>query len=228
MGSTRLKASMAWYVDYTSHRIYKYSSLSHRVVPVRPDLLGPHLKAFEEAVPVLRTLRLCHRFGKGPDVHINKLPAELELLIEQFSLEPRRCKSSDFQKNDWKYDFRCFESRCSPLFHMSICTPYLDSALHGFVHCGNCPGDDFDYANCEMQCKNTERDPCEECSGLEEPRRWCLRSCRSRERVVQEDAAAESELWYELHNDSRREWIQKVSDESCQKMSVVRFGRAAV
>ena len=77
-------------------------------VPVNIMELGPHLEAYVETKPVIDTLRLCNRFGQGPNVHINKLPHELILMIEEELQEkPRR---NAFW--DWDVDFACFEGRC--------------------------------------------------------------------------------------------------------------------
>ena len=63
-------------------------------VPVRPDELGAHLEAYEQSLPRLLTLRLCHRYGQGPDVYITKLPPELLLQVEEFVIAADR-------KPDW-------------------------------------------------------------------------------------------------------------------------------
>lgn len=70
--------------------------------------LGPHLQAYVETKPVIDALRLCNRFGQGPDVHINKLPQELIAMIEEELQVPRRATAFD----DWDQDFACFEGRC--------------------------------------------------------------------------------------------------------------------
>lgn len=58
-------------------------TLDFRAVPVRPDQLGGRLDAFQKILPALHALRMCHRFGRGPDVHVTKLPVEIEQIIEE-------------------------------------------------------------------------------------------------------------------------------------------------
>jgi len=79
-------------------------------VPVRPDLLGSRLEAFKQILPQLQTLRLCHRFGKGPSVFITRLPTEVERMIER--CVPLECSGI------WQDSFMHFEKRCEPLDHV--------------------------------------------------------------------------------------------------------------
>ncbi|SMQ46542.1 unnamed protein product [Zymoseptoria tritici ST99CH_3D7] len=193
-------------------------------MPVRPDKLGANLMAFEQAVPELRALRLCHRFGKGPNVHITKLPAELELLVEGFCLEPRTGKGRRHRGHhamDWEYDFRCFESRCSPLMHMHECSPLLDRVLDMFEYCDTCPGEDYTFENCATHCKNSKTtDLCGVCKSGD-GRETCEKSCEGRMAEEQEQAAAECELWYELHMEGRNDWMEKLESKEVDKLNVI-------
>ena len=66
-------------------------------VPVRPDLLGRSLEAYDKCLPVLTALRLCYRFGKGSNAGITKLPVEIVVAIEHLILvdgKVRVCGSS--------------------------------------------------------------------------------------------------------------------------------------
>ncbi|KAF2498026.1 hypothetical protein BU16DRAFT_332256 [Lophium mytilinum] len=77
-------------------------------VPVDIVRLAPHLEAYEEAKPAITALRLCHRFGAGPDAHITKLPLELiEIIAELMQQESRLWKYLE-----WKEDYDCFQESC--------------------------------------------------------------------------------------------------------------------
>jgi hypothetical protein len=87
-------------------------------VPVKPDTLAWHLEAYEDSFPKLHTLRLCHRYGKGPKAHITKLPLEILRFVEDFVLDKdRRAYEYRFHGNDWEDAFYHFESRCQPIDH---------------------------------------------------------------------------------------------------------------
>ncbi|SMR45063.1 unnamed protein product [Zymoseptoria tritici ST99CH_3D1] len=202
MGEISLTASLAW------------------VAPVRPDKLGPHLKAFEETVPVLHALRLCHRFGKGPDVHITKLPAELELIIEELCLHPTWCRATAFEHFDWEADFRCFESRCSPLSHMGDCTPLWEQVTDNFNYCDSCPDFEAPFDHCEVSCKNSHTaDPCETCKAG--TKGTCEKSCDGQIHEEQMRAAAECDWWYEDHVDTRYNWSNRINAKQVEQMNVV-------
>jgi hypothetical protein len=84
-------------------------------IPVDIELLGPHLEAYIEFKPVMHQLRLCHRFGKGPENHLNKLPQEiLEMVIEE-AMKAHRATTAPYSK--WSSLFFCYEQRCQPLDH---------------------------------------------------------------------------------------------------------------
>lgn len=82
-------------------------------VPLRPDDLCQHLQAYKEALPVLTALRLCHRFGKGKDVHVNRLPVEIEQAIEDIIFDTKLSYSP------YRAAFEHFESRCAPVDHLT-------------------------------------------------------------------------------------------------------------
>jgi hypothetical protein len=84
-------------------------------IPIDITVFGPHLQAYLTLKPLLTSIRLCHRFGQGPEAHITKLPIELfdEIIEYLISFERSRIALD----GQWKYLFRCFESRCSPTDH---------------------------------------------------------------------------------------------------------------
>jgi hypothetical protein len=85
-------------------------------IPVDVVKLGAHLDAYIELKPLLHQLRLCHRFGEGPDVHLTKLPQELLELVVDCLLTSAQC-NAPYKK--WDNPFSCFEGRCSPVEHVS-------------------------------------------------------------------------------------------------------------
>jgi hypothetical protein len=73
--------------------------------------LGAHLEAYIETLPTIIALRLCGRFGTGPQCHINKLPVELIGAIEAFVVGPARVEALE----TWSSEFKCFELKCDML-----------------------------------------------------------------------------------------------------------------
>ena len=63
----------------------------------------------------MKTLRLCHRFGKGPQATITTLPIELITLIEGHLVRLERKNTL----KAWSKDLRCFQQRCVPADHVS-------------------------------------------------------------------------------------------------------------
>ncbi|KAF2808910.1 uncharacterized protein BDZ99DRAFT_477412 [Mytilinidion resinicola] len=75
-------------------------------MPVNIAQLGAHLEVYVKAN--VTTIRLCHRFGQGGDVHIHKLSYELlEKVIEEVQLPIR---AAAFKT--WNSHFLCFQDRC--------------------------------------------------------------------------------------------------------------------
>lgn len=75
---------------------------------MRIDKAGAHLQAYIDTLPTIIALRLCSRFGSGPQCCINKLPVELVSIIEKFIVEPAREETFV----TWSRNYRCFELRC--------------------------------------------------------------------------------------------------------------------
>ncbi|KAI7176989.1 hypothetical protein KC316_g17833 [Hortaea werneckii] len=77
-------------------------------VPVQVEVLGAHLEAYVNLQPTINTLRMCHRFGKGDDVAITRLPVELLSEVEDILMAEERRKT----RGEWEADFRCFQLHC--------------------------------------------------------------------------------------------------------------------
>ena len=149
-------------------------------VPVRPDLFGEHLEAYMESLPKLNALRLCHRFGNGPNVHITKLPAELLIAIEDMIFEHSRSQYT----GPWTGLFRHYEGRCEPVDHFlegyydvygevkeecienlcercqagadDLCTEDCEKAVREVMNNSLMEGLDWRFEDCEMQRSNWE------------------------------------------------------------------------
>ncbi|KAI7154133.1 hypothetical protein KC343_g14268 [Hortaea werneckii] len=83
-------------------------------VPVEVEVLGAHLEAYVNLQPTINTLRMCHRFGKGDQAAITKLPVELLNEIEDILMEEERRK----RREEWETDFRCFQLHCDLRDHI--------------------------------------------------------------------------------------------------------------
>ena len=89
--------------------------LGGQAIPIRVDLLGAHLQAYVNLLPVISTLRLCNRFGKGAKAAVSRLPAELVVCIEELLIKDERKEL----REDWATELKCWETRCLPTDHLS-------------------------------------------------------------------------------------------------------------
>jgi hypothetical protein len=76
--------------------------------PVSAAQLGAHLEAYLDTLPAMNALRACHRFGKGSQCHIRKIPAELVQTVAQYYILPVRKE----KLNRWQECLECFENAC--------------------------------------------------------------------------------------------------------------------
>ena len=88
--------------------------IGDRAFPVRITQLGAHLEVHKSMKPQRDTLRLCHRFGIGNNVHVTKLPIELLDKIEAAMLEDDQLIASA----SWESSIACFEESCRPTDHL--------------------------------------------------------------------------------------------------------------
>lgn len=79
-------------------------------MPVKADVLVQQLQKYAQ----IRTLRLCHLFGRGPDAHVSKLPVEVRLLIENLVME-----STSEASAEAAIAFYHFENKCEPVDHLT-------------------------------------------------------------------------------------------------------------
>lgn len=119
--------------------------------PVRPDLLGQHLDAYQDTLAAISAFRLCHRFGKekGPHVHVYKLPEELVKDIEDTVFE------SSLSYSPWLATFEHVESRCMPIDHLGDEYDNYYTKTHHELRdslCGQCKTEDHCSSDCEEDC----------------------------------------------------------------------------
>ena len=119
--------------------------------PVRPDLLGQHLEAYKKCKRTLHMLRLCHRFGKGPEVHITKLPIEIIDEISDVIFEHKLQQSWSV----WLESFCHFEGRCEPIDHTECPGEAFPDCKEQMLDqlCDKCKAKD-DHADCGNGCDN--------------------------------------------------------------------------
>lgn len=79
-------------------------------IPVNIAELGGSLEAYIRFKPCITALRLCNRYGQGPNVTVPKLPQELIDHIIGYIIFPTRAECTD----EWEKRQRCSEYRCSP------------------------------------------------------------------------------------------------------------------
>lgn len=165
------------------------------------------------ALPSLHALRLCHRFGLGPDVHVNQLPEELLQHVEKSLI--RSCRSSrhlPLHKN-WKELFKCFEQRCEPRFHCGLDpnSPFED--LVDAELCASCLEDSVWDGNCENACSNSTGTDCRTCTTRTtdtKPER-CEKSCHFRLITSMNEAACDYDWgWREDHDEMLDHWRQRI------------------
>ena len=83
-------------------------------LPVKVEVLGAHVEAYCDILPTLYTVRLCNRYGKGPNAHITKLPVEMVHHIEAFLVQAKRATVLP----QWVQDFRCWTGKCKLIDHL--------------------------------------------------------------------------------------------------------------
>ena len=84
-------------------------------IPVAPDKLIAHLEAYSVEKQRSTTLRLCHRYGKGDGVYINKLSTELiDVIVDFISLDAREELLSR-----WSNIYHCHRGGCDFSDHIT-------------------------------------------------------------------------------------------------------------
>lgn len=111
------------------------------------------LEAYSNYKDAINAFRLCHRLGRGPGVHVSKLPRELELAIEELVIKEARNAISE----SWVSEFRCVEARCAPIDHSDLLLKDMtygelfEEMFHDSAPCCMCKGNDGMY-HCELDC----------------------------------------------------------------------------
>jgi len=91
--------------------------------------------------PQLEHLRLCHRFGKGSEAHITKLPQELLEMVIEHLVDSVRSTSPVFAA--WEKLFKCFEFSCraSDHFDEDTLAEIREELEHDLIYDGIDPPD---------------------------------------------------------------------------------------
>lgn len=106
-------------------------------LPVRVEDFGGSFEACVRLQPVFTALRLCNRFGKGDDVHVTRLPAELTAAIEEYLMQQER----QDQQAAWAKDYKCWKATCTLTDHSTPeeCTAFYMDMLDDFEFGDNQP-----------------------------------------------------------------------------------------
>lgn len=151
---------------------------------MRIDKLGAHLEAYIETLPTVLALRLCGRFGTGPQCHVNKLRVELISAIETFVIEPARVEALE----NWSSDYKCFELKCD-----RVDDHYTHEEQHEMYHRVTLTG-----------CFGNNRCPFERKSGPE-----TAKDTRKALMTYAEDLW----FWEDSHDTKTRSWMKRVDME---------------
>lgn len=163
-------------------------------------------------------------------MHVNRLPVELVLKIEQLVLDASYDIADDRGLRASRY--ACYESRCHPVDHAKYACP---EALQEVEKCDACAGDSLHERGCSHACKPSDEDICGNCQKSADYL-LCEKSCYSTW-LKQEEA-----LWLiapfaerrEYHDRARRcweldcKWLEhafSVGDELVRKPGVPSLGQ---
>lgn len=132
-------------MEDTAHTLTNVNATIAWAVPVRPDVLGEHLQAYERSLGAITAFRLCSRYGTGEDVHVTKLPAELASYIEDLIFDHHRANASS-----WQESFCHFEGRCDLMDHVEFGDEYVKAWEKRFDElCDECKANDAEEEECE-------------------------------------------------------------------------------
>lgn len=162
-----------------------------RVLPVNPCKLLGNLAALDMILPVLQPLRLCHAFGRGPDVHITKLPIELIRDIEQHAYD-RKLDSHEFNVGGcWDSYFKCFQGQCQPHNHVNLFNDHLWDWKS-------------DLWNGEMMT------PCDKCEKCEDSWEACASCQEDFDFLCDEETVAKDRGWITRHDVNSCKWADLI------------------
>ena len=184
---------------------------------MKPDTLGESLDKLLKALPQVQTLRLCHRYGRGPQVHITKLPIEVEQAIEGLLI--RSQKSGDIDgwtplTDTWRQQLECFESKCEPMTHLyeaDANSPISDEAGDDHEPCYACEEDPYG-GSCENRCKKNDKKRCDECNSgsTKKDPHLCENSCYSKKQVIKNEIAIEAWGSEKDHQATANRWLRRI------------------
>lgn len=170
-------------------------------IPVPADILAAHLDAYKSLHDrEIKSLRLCHRFGRGEKAVLPRLPVEVVALIEDSLMQDARREALDY---NYEQAFRCWEGKCRPREHMmdaEFAEAYIPRL--GPYECKDC--------GCEIRRSAREECGCGRCpsgihplpDGSMTPLDNLLRADHSRRSKGE---------WYENHRENAADWRFVVS-----------------
>jgi len=183
---------------------------------VKPDELITRIDSYTRIEPKLQVLRLAHRFGRGPQAHITKLPLEIEQAIEDLIIKAEfSCYDQKYRKyHDIRAEFACYESRCAPSHHCEDLAKVEDAAHELVQLCGTCADDEAGFWGdmCNKRCNKDTPTPCNTCK-IELGDEDCERSCRGLWQEIVEDSCMRSDdRWGcgDEHESRSQRWVERV------------------
>lgn len=175
---------------------------------MRPDTLGAHLEAYAAGVPAITALRLCHRFGTGPEAHITRLPRELVLLIEDY-VHAANWHLRSKPDCEWRSSFTCFQARCEPQKHEGDWSAYSAVVDSYMRECDHCTKNTMYDNNCPYRCADENNRLCPACAQAKGPEA-CYRTCRVRWESELNQVLRNHAAFFEQHEMNKRTWMDKI------------------
>ncbi|KAK5745374.1 hypothetical protein LTR17_001535 [Elasticomyces elasticus] len=201
-------------------------------LPVKPDDLLVTIDAYTTALPTIRALRKCNRYGQGPQAYVTKLPAEIVSAIESILFD-KQLRQYNPQHMTWEVEFSCFESTCAPSDHFKGSGLDLGSAadeyMMDFEECDSCsknsygPQDKYD-GKCENRCRahTPANQRCRECKGVIDTKS-CERICpNAYEEAMNEAAQDMGNGTHDEHMEGQNNWPSRISGGTFAKYAKVR------
>lgn len=137
-----------------SQTVYEMPTVTNSLrwaIPVPVEVLGAHFNAYVELLPIITTLRLCHRYGPKANSGITRLSAELVAYIEAYLISDARSR----HRAAWETDFNCFQMLCTPSEHVDDAEldPLYDQAIQRVYDDNSFVEEDEDEFDTEVWCR---------------------------------------------------------------------------
>ncbi|KAK3652364.1 hypothetical protein LTR22_011718 [Elasticomyces elasticus] len=186
-------------------------------LPVQPDELLDRIDTYTTVLPTIRALRLCNRFGQGPQAHITKLPVEIVSAIEAIVFK-KQLRQYNFEHMTWEVEFSCFESTCAPKDHFKgsglDIGNLADEYMMDFEECKSCNKAGYGPydGKCQKRCMNKtpQNKRCFGCKnkiGTDECERICPNAY---EQAVNEGCQEFGNGTHEQHEENQSSWPSRI------------------